>query len=103
MPKKQLKKCTVKSKLRTIKSNNGYQYDCLKAVEELNELSTVLTQSLTKNNKSTQAHIIEEFGDVKFRLGVLINYFNRKSIKKRYQFKLNKSIGYLKTQKYDKV
>lgn len=86
-----------------IKSNNGYQYDCLKAIEELNELSAVLTQSLTKNKSDTQSKIIEEFGDVLFRLSILKLYFSESKINKRSFKKLSKSIEYLKTQKYEKV
>lgn len=101
MSKKQLKKFYKNS--AKIAKNNGYEYDVLKAVEELNELATVLIQSLTKKKQDTSEHIHEEFGDVDFRLAILRNHFDPISIKERARVKMEKSIGYLKTQKYDKV
>lgn len=103
MSKKPLKKLSYDDKLKAIKNNNGFQYDAMKAVEELTELSAAIMQALTKRNKDAHKDIIEEFGDVDFRLGVLRNYFDSKAIVKRKRFKINKSIGYLKTQKYGKI
>ena len=103
MSKKPLKKLSCDDKLKAIKNNNGFQYDAMKAVEELTELSAAIMQALTRRNTATHKDIIEEFGDVDFRLGVLRNYFDSKAIAKRKRFKINKSIGYLKTQKYGKI
>ena len=103
MSKRLFKKSITKVKIHKIQNNNGFQYNMLKAIEELSELSAALTQMLTKNNKDTVKNVIEEFGDVEFRLSVLRSHFNEKLIDKRFQKKLNKSIKYLKTQKYDKV
>lgn len=97
------KKSIMKKNLQSIKNNNGFNYNMLKAIEELSELSAALTQMLTKNNEDTVKNVIEEFGDVEFRLSVLRSHFDEKLIDKRFQKKLNKSIKYLKTQKYDKV
>lgn len=103
MSKKLFKKSITKVKIHKIQNNNGFQYNTLKAIEELSELSAALTQMLTKNNEDTVENVIEEFGDVEFRLSVLRSYFDEKLIDKRFQKKLNSSIKYLKTQKYDKV
>lgn len=103
MSKKLSKKSITKVKIHKIQNNNGFQYNTLKAIEELSELSAALTQMLTKNNEDTVENVIEEFGDVEFRLSVLRSYFDEKLIDKRFQKKLNSSIKYLKTQKYDKV
>ncbi len=90
-------------KLQKIQKNNGFKYNALKAIEELNELATVLAQSLTKSNKDTRKHTQEEIGDVYFRLGVLCNYYDVEQIHQRACLKQDKSVGYLKTKKYDKV
>lgn len=91
-----------KTKIEQIAKNNSKRYNILKAIEEMTELSAALTQSLTKTDKSDD-DIIEEFGDVKFRLSVLEHHYNSDKIKKRSDLKLEKSITYLKTKKYKNV
>lgn len=92
---------TKKAQLKAIRSNNDFHYDALKAIEELNELATAITQKLTKGGND--AEIISEFGDVDFRLSVLKGYFDKKQIAARSKAKRLKSVDYLKTKKYEKV
>ena len=87
--------------LKIVKKNNGYKYNCLKLIEELNELSTVLAQSLTK--KSDVKHIHEELGDVQYRFDVLVEYFDKDVVNERKLTKASKSLSYLKTKKYEKI
>lgn len=104
MSKILLKNSSKDSTIRKIAKNNGYCYNALKAIEELNELSTSLVHSLTKSTKSdTKDDIVEEFGDVLYRLSILSNYFNIKKINDRISHKEKKSLKYLKDKRYDKV
>ena len=60
---------------------NDATYNTLKAIEELNELSLILTQSLSKG--CDESKIIEEKGDVKFRLKVIEARYDPKLIQER--------------------
>jgi hypothetical protein len=66
--------------------------DILKCVEELNELSTILLQQHNKPHKDFSKEIIEELGDVSWRLEKLIKHYGPKKIKERIKFKKDKSI-----------
>lgn len=92
-----------KAKINKIHKYNSKRYDILKAIEEMAELSAALTQSLTKSQIKSNDDIIEEFGDVKFRLAVLEKHYDSNKIKKRSELKLNKSVAYLETKKYKNV
>lgn len=80
--------------------NNDYKYNLLKAAEELQELSLVLTQMALKENKVKKQEVIDEIGDVKIRLKVLEHFFDKSKIRKRIRYKLTKFRLYIKTNKY---
>lgn len=89
--------------IERIANNNSLKYSKLKAIEELNELSAALTQSLTKKNQNNDEDIIEEFGDVLFRLDILKCYYDADKITARSHKKVSKSIGYIEQKKYKNV
>ena len=80
--------------------NNDYKYNLLKAAEELQELSLVLTQMALKENKVDKQEVIDEIGDVKIRLRVLEHFFSRKRIQKRIVKKMNNLKRYVSENKY---
>lgn len=82
-------------------NNNDSNYNTLKLIEELNELSTILTQSLSKG--ASDEKIIEEIGDVKFRLKVVENRYDKKLIQERIEYKLKKNLKYIKEKKYKNI
>ena len=82
-------------------NTNHATYNTLKARVELNELSLILTQSLSKGCDENK--IIEEIGDVKFRLKVIEARYNPELIQERINYKLKKNLKYLKTKKYDNI
>ena len=80
---------------------NDKNYNTLKLIEELNELATILSQSLTKG--CSELKIIEEIGDVKIRLKVVEARFSQELIQKRINYKLGKNLKYLKQKKYKSI
>jgi NTP pyrophosphatase (non-canonical NTP hydrolase) len=54
---------------KILAKDNSYNFNIVKTIEELGELSTALSQHLTKGTNLDD--IIEEVGDVKLRLKVL--------------------------------
>lgn len=82
-------------------NQNEKSYNFLKAIEELQELSLILTQDMSKGVHEEK--IIEEIGDVKFRLKVLESYFDPEKIKQRINKKLAKNLNYIKQNKYKNV
>lgn len=54
---------------KTLAEDNSYNFNIVKTIEELNELSTALSQHLTKGTDLSE--IIEEVGDVKIRFKIL--------------------------------
>ena len=89
-----------KELIKYLIKNNDYKYNLLKASEELQELSLVLTQMALKKEKVDKQEVIDEIGDVKIRLKVIQYFFNRKKVKERIKFKLNKFRSYIKEGKY---
>ena len=63
------------------------QYDYLKCIEELNELSTVLIQQFNKPHKDYGEKIVEEMGDVLYRLKNMMDYYDRDEILARKRYK----------------
>lgn len=82
-------------------NKNDPTYNTLKAIEELNELSLILTQSLSKG--VSEEHIIEEIGDVEFRLKAIKARYSKKLIKKRINLKIKKNLTYLNENKYKNI
>lgn len=86
--------------IKYLADNNDYKYNLLKAAEELQELSLVLTQMTLKKDKVDEQEVIDEIGDVKIRLKIIEHLFSRKKVKERIKFKLNKFRSYIKEGKY---
>ena len=69
------------------------QYDYLKCVEELNELSTVLIQQFNKPHKDYSEEIVEEMGDALYRLENMMDYYDRDGVIRRKRHKAEKCAG----------
>lgn len=67
------------------------EYSILKTVEELNELSTALTQLLTKPKNPNYKAVNDEMGDVMIRLSILVEkkVFDNEAVDERIEEKLN--------------
>ena len=65
--------------------------DLRKAAEECSELATVLIQQLNKPHKDFSEEIIEETGDVLFRLENLRKHFDSDAISRRIDMKRKKN------------
>ncbi len=72
---------------------SAYTHNVLKTVEELSELSAILMQSINKKKPPTPDRIIEEIGDVRFRLILLSQFFDKEKIKERVEYKSSKHIS----------
>jgi hypothetical protein len=73
----------------------------LKAMEELQELSLILTQEMSKPKGSvTTEEIVNEIGDVQFRLDILKQLYSAKAIKARAEDKANKALKRSKLTKH---
>ena len=70
---------------------NERERDLRKAAEECSELATVLIQQLNKPHKDLSEHIIEETGDVLFRLENLRKHFDFQAVEDRIKVKKRKS------------
>ena len=73
--------------IKLLNTFNNKDYNKRKCIEELQELSLVLLQSLNKPDKNFDNKIIEELGDVEFRLKWLKSLYSKKLIKKRVNHK----------------
>ena len=91
---------TDKELIQYLVDNNDYKYNLLKAAEELQELSLVLTQMALKKEKVNPQEVIDEIGDVKIRLKVIQHFFSRKKVKERIRFKLDRFRSYIQEGKY---
>jgi len=89
-----------KNIINTLVETNEHDYNLLKASEELQELSLVLTQLVNKPNKVKTKEVIDEIGDVKIRLKILEKLFDSEQIQERVDFKMNKFKGYLENDEY---
>ena len=83
--------------------HNGERYNLHKASEELQELSLVLTQFLTKPQKVDKQEIIDEIGDVIIRIAILKKMFPIEDIQKRINDKLTKYKEYKDSKKYTHI
>lgn len=61
-----------------------------KLIEELLELATILTQQMNKPRKNFTEAIIEELGDVKWRISQVEQYYDLDAIQKRINKKNKK-------------
>lgn len=89
--------------LINVKDNNSWEYNHLKAVEELTELSEVLIKKVNKKGgpkEPTNQEIIDELGDVLIRIEILMQIYGDWEVYDRRDFKLLKFEGYLNEGKY---
>ena len=89
---------TDKKLIKYLAETNDRNYNLLKAAEECQELSLILTQKLTKG--ASDKDIIEEIGDVLFRVNVLKHLFNKDKIAERKAYKIGKCKKYIEEDKY---
>ena len=71
-------------------SQNNKDFDMKKAAEECSELATILIQQINKPHKDYSKKIIEELGDVLFRVQNLTYWYNPVQIKERIEYKKRK-------------
>lgn len=93
--------------IQVILNTNTKKYNKLKLIEELNELSTELVKSLTKEDgEGLHDKIIEESGDVLLRLEVFLSSLSKKDaekVLKRAFDKSEKLANYAETKRYKNV
>lgn len=92
----------MKKTTKILAKTNDYNYNLLKASEELQELALVLTQLALKPKKVKKQEVIDEIGDVKIRLAILDHLFDKRKVDKRIAFKINKFKKYLEEGEYKK-
>lgn len=88
----------MKETIKHLAENNTYQYNLLKAAEECQELALILIQKLSKG--ASDKAIIEEIGDVKMRVKVLEQMFDKDKIQERLEYKVGKCQQYIEEGKY---
>lgn len=69
-------------------NNNSEDYNIRKTIEELQELSLILTQQLNKPNKDYTSKINEEIAHVLIRMEYLTNKYSKDDIIKQINKKL---------------
>lgn len=92
-----------KELIATIAARNKLDYNLLKAAEECQELSLVLTQLINKPDKVSKQDIIDEIGDVIIRMEFLKNVFNKEAINKRIEAKIANYNGWLEAETYKNI
>ena len=63
-----------------------------KLAEECMELALIITQQLNKPKMDFEEEIIEEIGDVKWRLEQVEKYYDRERIEERIRYKKDREI-----------
>lgn len=91
---------TDKELIKYLADNNDRNYNLLKASEECQELSLILTQFISKGTSDEK--IIEEIGDVLFRVGILKHLFDKEKIVERKAYKISKCKKYIEEGKYER-
>jgi nucleoside-triphosphatase THEP1 len=89
--------------IKLLAETNDKEYNVTKFLEESMELNELLIKRLNKGdgpNTPTDQLIIDEIGDLKIRLAILSIMFDKKKVKERERFKLEKYDGYLQEGKY---
>ena len=69
------------------KEESRKQYDYLKCIEELNELATVLMQQFNKPHKDLSEDVVEELGDVLYRVQNIMDYYDQDEVLARKLYK----------------
>lgn len=89
--------------IKHLAETNTWEYNHLKAIEELTELSEVLIKKLTKKGgpkEPTDREIIDEIGDVMIRAEILRRMYGPLLVDLRVDDKLGKFEGYIEEGKY---
>ena len=63
-----------------------------KLAEECMELALIITQQLNKPKMDFEDNIIDEIGDVKWRLELIEKYYDKKRIEERIKYKKNREL-----------
>jgi hypothetical protein len=63
-----------------------------KLAEECMELALIITQQLNKPKMDFEEEIIEEIGDVKWRLELIEKYYDQEKIQDRIMYKKNREL-----------
>lgn len=79
------------------------EYNNLKAAEEFQELSLVLTQKHLKPKKINEQEIIDEIGDAIIRLNILCKKYDSDLINTRVNEKLTKFAEWSKTKRFEQI
>ena len=66
------------------------EWDMRKAAEECSELATILLQQLNNPHKDLDDEVIEELGDVFFRIEKLKGHYDNDQLQKRILYKITK-------------
>jgi hypothetical protein len=64
-----------------------------KLAEECMELALIITQQLNKPKMDFEDEIIEEIGDVKWRLELIEKYYDSERIEDRVRYKKNRELN----------
>ena len=64
-----------------------------KLAEECMELALIITQQLNKPKMDFEDGIIEEIGDVKWRLELIEKYYDQEKIQDRIMYKKNRELN----------
>lgn len=73
---------TSKKLRKLLIKNNSFEFNHTKASEELSELNTVIMQVVNKKDKKLNKKIHEELAHVLIRIDVLLNFYDKKEVKK---------------------
>jgi hypothetical protein len=93
------KKKSLKERSIAVEMHNGlimkdaYDFNYMKAIEELNELSLALVQYKTKKRTSNPLpvqEVIDEIGDAKRKIWYLERIFGVNNVKRRIESKVSK-------------
>jgi len=94
----------MKELIKKIKNYNTEEYNYLKCVEELAELSEVLLKKVNKKQTEKEPkdqEIIDEIGDCIIRLNVLTEIFGENKIDTRIHLKLNQFKTYIENGEHN--
>lgn len=94
----------MKATITHLAQTNKRNYNYLKCVEELTELSEVLMKRVLKGDSDknpSDKMIIEEIGDVELRVEILKEMLNcDKEVLERKEYKLSKYKQYIENNQY---
>lgn len=83
---------SLKERSIAVELTNSYEFNHLKVIEELNELSLVLIHVKTKKHTKSPVplqEVIDEIGDVKRKIWYLERIYGKNAIKKRIEEKVS--------------